>query len=70
MNKYITVLTIFFIATITCTHAFYLPGVAPKEFKVDDPVTLKYDKMDSTHTIAIQCVRFTILHTQRCREKG
>ena len=34
----------------TYANAFYLPGVAPKEFKPDDTVVLKYDKMDSTKT--------------------
>ena len=51
MNKYITVLTIFFIATITCTHAFYLPGVAPKEFKVDDRSGIKNPEGLSGHRL-------------------
>eukprot|EP00943_MAST-04B_sp_MAST-4B-sp1_P009445 g9445.t1 len=51
MNKTIIFLAICIIASFTtCATAFYLPGVAPKEFKMDDQVTLKYDKMDSTKT--------------------
>lgn len=50
MNKTITILAICIIASFTACTAFYLPGVAPKEFKMDDQVILKYDKMDSTKT--------------------
>ena len=45
-----TLVLVFVALSATYANAFYLPGVAPKEFKPDDTVVLKYDKMDSTKT--------------------
>ena len=42
-----TVLAILALATVPATRAFYLPGVAPADFAVGDPVNLKVNKLAS-----------------------
>ena len=36
--------------SITTTFAFYLPGVAPREYEKGDDVLVKVMKLDSSHT--------------------
>lgn len=46
-----TILTVFLLYTIVnCCLAFYVPGVAPVEFKKKDPIVVKAVKMTSTIT--------------------
>lgn len=48
MKKYL--LCFAFVANIVATGAFYLPGVAPKEYKTDEPVEMFVNKITSTKT--------------------